>query len=136
MASPFSPVRHDTLRRDALARRMRQVGDFEILEIVAEHRRLRAALPLPSRFFEGHFPGRPVLPAVAQLALLDVLLRHLHGREARIVELVQYRLLSPVLPGEEVQVHLHPSPPGAVAAFELERGDARISEGRIRWVPR
>ena len=110
--------------------------DFEILAVSAEHRSLLAALPAESRFFEGHFPGQPILPAVAQLALLAELLRHLHGPDARILEILQLRLLNPLQPGDQVRLHLHPSPPGAVTAFEIERGRVRISEGSLRWAGR
>lgn len=63
---------------------------------------MRTTLEIPRAgpFFEGHFPGRPILPGVA---LLDLALRALDpGRTLVRLELVRLRRV--VLPGERLDI--------------------------------
>lgn len=54
--------------------------------------------------FSGHFPGDPVLPAVAQLRTVVSLAEECAGRPLRLAEIRSAKFLFPILPGKEVLV--------------------------------
>jgi 3-hydroxymyristoyl/3-hydroxydecanoyl-(acyl carrier protein) dehydratase len=55
---------------------------------------------------DGHFPGRPILPAVAQLGLLDSVLRQLPQWPAGITGGAALKFLQQIVPGSTIVVHL------------------------------
>lgn len=80
-----------------------------------------------SPFFDGHFPGHPILPGIAHLALVT---QALGG--ASIAEIPALRLRSPVRPGDLLAVKIDgPTDEGAVR-FELRRGEEMVSNGAFR----
>ena len=54
----------------------------------------RVVLPSGGSWFAGHFPGNPILPGVAHLALLD----------RPLAAVVSLRLRAPLVPGDEVEI--------------------------------
>jgi predicted hotdog family 3-hydroxylacyl-ACP dehydratase len=92
---------------------------------------LRAALDIPRAgwFFEGHFPGRPILPGIA---LLDLALRALDpplGPET-LVRLDHLRLRCVVLPGERLDVEAHGAA-GERVRCSVRRGEERVAEADL-----
>ena len=57
-------------------------------------------------FFEGHFPGRPVLPAVVQLVLVAQVHRDRVDANACISRVERFRLYRPIGAGERISVTL------------------------------
>jgi 3-hydroxymyristoyl/3-hydroxydecanoyl-(acyl carrier protein) dehydratase len=74
------------------------------------------AIPLEGPLFEGHFPGRPILPGVALLALVAGAL----GRSAPLRGVPFARLRQPVFPGDAL----------AIAARELAPDRLRVGVTR------
>lgn len=99
----------------------------------AEARRFRVEIPADCAYFRGHFPGHPVLPAIAQLALLDELIRRVCHPSARIRAIDVLRLRRPVRPGQTVEVELSPGAGGAPVQFEIRSGSDSITQGSVRW---
>jgi 3-hydroxymyristoyl/3-hydroxydecanoyl-(acyl carrier protein) dehydratase len=102
------------------------------------HESLEVTIDARSRFFDGHFPDRPVLPGVAQLLLVEAALRRRFGDRARIASLERLRLVAVVCPGDRLTVRLTPVPGPTEEAprslrFEIARGASRVSEGWLRW---
>ncbi len=91
--------------------------------------------------FDGHFPGRPVLPGVVLLSLVletleqwPAIKSHLMGADAKSLVPPRFdniKFLTPVGPGDPVDVHLRVQ--GRVVLFELRL--ARTDE-TARWVAR
>ncbi len=54
--------------------------------------------------FQGHFPGRPILPAVCKVQAALAMLEASCEREVRLREIVSAKFFSPVTCGEEVLV--------------------------------
>ena len=58
----------------------------------------------PSEFigFQGHFPGKPVLPGVCKIQAVIVMLQAWEKKDIRLKEIVSAKFLSPVSHGEEL----------------------------------
>ena len=81
-------------------------------------------------WFEGHFPGRPILPAVSQLALvLESLARH-RGQPAALGGIGFARMRQPVVPGDPLQLEIDERPGGALR-FTLARDGAMVTNGEL-----
>jgi 3-hydroxyacyl-[acyl-carrier-protein] dehydratase len=79
-----------------------------------------------SPLFAGHFPGHPVLPGIAHLALLLEGLDELNLRggvagDTAIAEVRHLRLRRPVAPGDRLELRIEASGDEGVLAFELRR---------------
>jgi 3-hydroxyacyl-[acyl-carrier-protein] dehydratase len=76
--------------------------------------------------YAGHFPGRPILPGVV---LLDRAQRALEQACAlRISGLALAKFLSPVLPGEALELDYEATAAGL--RFEIRCGERRVASGR------
>lgn len=89
-------------------------------------------VPLSSGLFDGHFPGAPVLPGVAQLLLVQALLHRALGESANIEAIGQWKLRARVTPEACVQISIEPSglPRGWKFALTDPQG-APISSGTL-----
>jgi 3-hydroxymyristoyl/3-hydroxydecanoyl-(acyl carrier protein) dehydratase len=65
---------------------------------------LTARFRFPEEFvgFQGHFAGRPVLPAVCNIQAAVAMLEAWKGRSARLSEIIVAKFSSPVTSDEEV----------------------------------
>src|SRR6185503_10870192 len=76
-----------------------------------------------SPFFAGHFPGHPILPGIAHLALV--------AQDRPVTEVRNLKLRRPVIPGDVLDLALEEGESGLVK-FELRRGEETVSNGMIR----
>jgi len=83
----------------------------------------RIELPEGSPFFAGHFPGHPILPGIAHLALV--------AQDRPVTEVRTLKLRRPVVPGDVLDLALEEGDSGLVK-FELHRGEETVSNGVIR----
>lgn len=86
---------------------------------------MRIHIPEESPFFAGHFPGHPILPGIAHLALVAKALGNPPLAEVRIL-----KLRKPVLPGDLLDLSLEETE--GLVRFEIRRGDEAVSNGVIR----
>lgn len=90
-------------------------------------------IPADSPFFAGHFPGHPILPGVAHLALIAEALGGVS-----ILEIPSLRLRSPVRPGDALAVKID-GPADGIVRFALSRQNEQeneaVSSGTIRLGP-
>lgn len=86
--------------------------------------RPRFLVPAESPLFAGHFPGHPILPGIAQLALI--------GEQVgeSIVEIPQLRLRATVHPGDLLTPKIERN--GSSVRFELSREGEAVSSGALR----
>ncbi len=107
--------------------------DFPLLEILATRDgwTCRMAVPADHALFEGHFPGRPILPGIAHVALATAALAAAIGRPVSVRALPVLRLRRLVTPGEEIELSLeHPRAGGSVR-FEIRTGGESASRGEL-----
>ena len=66
--------------------------------------KVTARFTFPEDFigFQGHFPGRPVLPAVCKIQAVMVILQTRHKKKVRLKEIVLAKFFSPVSCREEL----------------------------------
>ncbi|HWM94276.1 MAG TPA: hypothetical protein VN493_26205 [Thermoanaerobaculia bacterium] len=83
---------------------------------------MRIEVPEGSPFFAGHFPGHPILPGIAHLALA------LGNRP--LLEVRTLKLRKPVTPGTVLDLSLEEA--DGLVRFELRRGEEVVSNGTVR----
>lgn len=82
--------------------------------------------------FTGHFPGFPVLPAVAQFDLLAEMLTTMHGRRCIIEAVPSAKFLHPV--GPDVTLTIEIELTGASEATFVLRSDGEtVAKGSLRY---
>ena len=55
--------------------------------------------------FQGHFPGRPVLPGVFQIEMMRIALEKICKKRYTLVEVNKAKFSSMILPGEEILIN-------------------------------
>lgn len=86
---------------------------------------MRITIPEGSPFFAGHFPGHPILPGIAHLALVA---RALGGPPLAEVRVLKLR--KPVLPGDVLDLAMAET--DGLVRFEIRRGEEAVSNGTVR----
>jgi 3-hydroxyacyl-[acyl-carrier-protein] dehydratase len=93
---------------------------------------LKTALAIAAEgaYFEGHFPGRPILPGVVQLMLVLEALERERQHPVELRKITFARLRQPVLPGQYLEVVSRQIEQGRTR-FELTRDGTVITNGEL-----
>jgi 3-hydroxymyristoyl/3-hydroxydecanoyl-(acyl carrier protein) dehydratase len=84
-----------------------------------------ASLP----YFNGHFPGTPILPAIAIVdASTYVLQRALDQADLRLKTVAVAKFLSPILPNQQVHIELQKQ---GENEWQIEWSDTSAAEPRL-----
>ena len=87
-------------------------------------------VPPDSPWFDGHFPGRPVLPGIAQLAMVQDLLARSLACAGRITAVHRVRFKQAVAPGAALTVMARTQgAAGREVAFRILDGSALVCSG-------
>jgi 3-hydroxymyristoyl/3-hydroxydecanoyl-(acyl carrier protein) dehydratase len=98
---------------------------------------LSAVFIFPEDFigFQGHFPGKKILPGICQIQCAVSLLEKWQGKRAVLKEIVSAKFFSPVLPAEELICRAGNTAEGngtfILKAF-FSRDNKKISEMKLR----
>jgi hypothetical protein len=115
---------------------VRELGWTEAGEADPGARRFRTRLPERYAFFEGHFPGHPVLSGVAQLHELVLPCARRHRPDLGALErLGRIKFLERLGPGDELEVVLRAGSGPGELVFAIERGGTTCSQGRAFFAP-
>ena len=109
---------------------------FEVGAARVEGDRATVAVRVPDGlpYFDGHFDGRPVLPAVAQLeALVVPLCREFWRDLAAPRRMVRLKFRQTIGPGSELVVRLERKGDKRAVAFSIERAGDVASSGTIEF---
>jgi 3-hydroxyacyl-[acyl-carrier-protein] dehydratase len=90
-------------------------------------------IPFDSPWFSGHFPGNPILPAIAQLAIVLDIAKKACGLELipKAFKRTKYRRI--IRPGEPINVFLYPVKGKAMTySFQLAVYDEIACKGLIK----
>jgi 3-hydroxyacyl-[acyl-carrier-protein] dehydratase len=91
------------------------------------------SLPQEGSYFEGHFPGQPILPGVAQLALVQEALAKA-GVSLPLREITFTRLRQIVLPGDTLELTTRKSEDDRLR-FDLKRDNKLVTNGELLFGP-
>ena len=86
------------------------------------------AVPRDHPAFEGHFPGRPILPGVCLLGEAMAVLEAATGTDARGWRLESAKFTSPVAPGTALAIAHRGEETGRVR-FEIRAGERMVASG-------
>jgi 3-hydroxyacyl-[acyl-carrier-protein] dehydratase len=98
---------------------------------------LKATIVIPADgpWFEGHFPGKPLLPGVTELALAIAALRQETGKPLLLRRVGFARLRHLVRPGDRLELSARessgPEDQTARLRFELARGSLLVANGEF-----
>ena len=84
-------------------------------------------------FFQGHFPGKPILPAIAHLAILTQIHRLGSGKNLSISIVKFLRVYQPIEPGETVSISIS-EPKENTTQFRFHREGTLVSRGTVNWI--
>jgi 3-hydroxyacyl-[acyl-carrier-protein] dehydratase len=84
------------------------ITSFSMEEINADVLTVDAKCTFPETFsgFQGHFPEKPILPAVIQLATVRCIAEKTLQHPLRVLEYSRTKFKAMIPPAEEVQIHL------------------------------
>ena len=89
-------------------------------------------LPDDYAFFEGHFPGYPILAGAVQLQELVLpCLRQVRSDETRLAGLSSVKFPARIQPGDRLQVSLRFTDGSPRVRFEIRRGEALCTHGQL-----
>ena len=89
-------------------------------------------VPEHSRFFQGHFPGQPVLPGVAQLSEFVLpAITHAWTELARLERVPVVKYKRPIKPGARLALAVRRPRGAAVVHFELREDGELCTEGQL-----
>ncbi len=91
----------------------------------------KVRIPDESPFFDGHFPGSPLLPGVAQLRLAADLVADAYGVPVRVRQLRKVKFSSPVWPGSVLSFRIEAAPGSPRLAWKFSDARAEISTGEM-----
>ncbi len=90
-----------------------------------------ASVPSELMFFQGHFPGAPVMPAFVQLLFVVGHIRDVWPDLAHVVGSKRMKFRSPMRPGDDIRITLERVSGRNEVAFKIDRGDTRCAEGDL-----
>ena len=87
------------------------------------------AIPKSFTGFQGHFPGHPVLPAIAQPMLAQVAIEEHMGQGVRVLNVNRAKFLHVVVPDSVITVRCQERSGGSSGKFKckLEVGETVVS---------
>ena len=93
-------------------------------------------VPVDSPWFEGHFPGEPILPGIAIVHTVEqAILKDIQKNNERVVldELRRIRFVQPVRPGEELKITVLREDTGGeiLFSFKVINKENIVSSGLI-----
>lgn len=92
-------------------------------------------VPADSRWFDGHFPGNPVLPGVAQLSMVFELIGKAFSHALSVREVSRVRFKQMILPEDRLAVFAAPKPEQhGVYAFRITKHDKLVCNGNMTIV--
>jgi 3-hydroxyacyl-[acyl-carrier-protein] dehydratase len=91
-----------------------------------------ASVPSDHPCLAGHFPGRPVVPAVLLLELVAAALRE-HLGAVEITGVPAAKFLQPVAPQQMLQLKLRADAASGRAAFRCEAAGSLVAQGELAF---
>ena len=88
-------------------------------------------MPEDLAYFEGHFPGAPLLPAVSQVRFVLLAIERALERPVRFRRLGRTKFTARILPGATIGFRIQVDEKRGEASFLLSEGRKDVSNGRL-----
>jgi len=89
--------------------------------------------PGESPWFDGHFPQDPILPGIAQLAVVHDLMRRAFGQDLPLREIHRIRFKRKICPGDRLKVTISPGDDtGTICRFRMTCADEPVCSGLLK----
>jgi hypothetical protein len=113
---------------------MREIPKEKVLEQRPDRVLLEFTIPAESAYFDGHFPGFPLLPAVAQFELVIRLASRYLGTGLNVSRLKRIKFSNMVRPGNRLRLELRYNQERQEIGFTALNpgGDISYASGTIR----
>ena len=115
----------------APARAVRPVPKWRVSEDEAATAQASIALAANLLVFDGHFPGSPILPGVAQVDWVIAYARERFALPPRFIRMDALKFSQPATPGMHLDLDLHWNAATRTLQFEYRSTAGRHSSGRI-----
>ena len=92
---------------------------------------LELRVPATLAWLRGHFPGRPILPGVVQLAWVMAYARAHFGLDPVVERITDLKFQRIIRPGAQLELDLAWSPAERTVDFEFRERAATCSSGRF-----
>lgn len=89
--------------------------------------------PKGSAWFDGHFPGYPILPGIAQLGMVYEIVRQTLQCPVRVAEVNNIRFKQMIAPDDCLLVKAELRPGAGRYAFRITRDDEVICTGSMTF---
>jgi len=122
-----------------LFREIMQLFDSKSLPIILQQEvsvascHLQLAIPVDCCYFEGHFPGTPILPGVVQLKWADHFAREFLGVDGLFLGMQAIKFKKPVFPGTLLDLHLQYTAGSGRLEFSFKSSKGQHSQGRMSY---
>ncbi|MEA2602752.1 MAG: 3-hydroxyacyl-[acyl-carrier-protein] dehydratase [Acidobacteriota bacterium] len=93
---------------------------------------IRVEIPVSSSLFAGHFPGHPILPGIAHLALAERALREITGQDVSLAGVRNLKLRRPVSPGDILEIRIGSPDEEGTVRFEVRCNGEVASQGTVQ----
>ena len=89
-----------------------------------------------SNWFLGHFPGKPILPGIAQLAMVKEMIEKVecpskNDSENNGVRFSRIKFKKMITPGERLSIIVSPKDIAGTYSFRISVGDVLASSGNV-----
>lgn len=92
----------------------------------------RVCVPTGSKWFEGHFPGNPLLPGIAQLGMVFDLIARRFDVPIQVVDVSRVRFKQMIMPDDQVVVLVEPSAKREGAfSFRITKDNELVCNGMM-----
>jgi 3-hydroxymyristoyl/3-hydroxydecanoyl-(acyl carrier protein) dehydratase len=89
--------------------------------------------PTESKWFQGHFPGDPLVPALAQLAVVREALGSMGTQPCALTELKRIKFKAMIRPGDSLRLEITPQPASPERySYRLFKGSDIAGSGMVK----
>ncbi|MGQ0618688.1 MAG: ApeI family dehydratase [Panacagrimonas sp.] len=99
----------------------------------ASHAGFDLRIPPELHYFEGHFPGFPLLPGVVQIAWVEYFGRQCFELDGAVRRLLAIKFQKPILPAQTAALELDYDASRTELAFRYRVGSDTCSSGRLAF---
>lgn len=93
--------------------------------------RARIRVPADSPWFDGHFPGEPVLPGIAQLGMVHDLLCRAFGRQLPVARVSRVRFRQMIRPEQQLTLTVQRDEAAGSHRFRITGEKGSICTGQL-----